>query len=419
MISPGREPGNDNWSFVKRVSILPVILFALMACEYESPVYNDGPGIGNLYQLTLNQNQSQLVAENGLDSALVSGAGHTINKIGRYMGLTSEFAVKFNNFTPIIGWANVDTVIFTKAWIELYPYKVWPADSTNQISLSIEQIASDSSLNWSNYISSENIDSLWDFFSQNGNSLLQDTLVNLTEAVQIPLDLDLLTQWRKNEVVNNGLRFHSSEENAELMAAFYAYDHSLENSPKLKIQCTVEDTTGVLPADTLVTLYSTGDLQYSVNRFVPDDSELLLSQGAVFMPWIKMPLLRDSIPENAIINKAYLHIAYEQSRSILDESTKTVQIRYLYSDNWDSYTSSISSYLLNSAALYDTAQGLVFDVSKIIQYYIAGGAKDTDARFRFNLTEEHEAFSRIYLDPASLSLDIQYTMMTIKPGEEQ
>ncbi|HDR04119.1 MAG TPA: hypothetical protein ENN84_02590 [Candidatus Marinimicrobia bacterium] len=335
------------------------------------------------------------------------------------MGLSSQFTVKFNNFSPIIGWANVDTIIITKAWIELYPFKNWPGDSTAFLDISVEQIAPDTALSWSNYLAAETVDSIWEFLSLNGISLIQDTTVSITDVVEIPINLELLNQWRKNLILNNGLRFISSEENENLMAAFYAYDHSLEYSPKLKIQCSVSDSSGILPADTLVTLYSTGDLQYSENKYKPDFSQLILSQGVVYMPWLKMPALRDTIPENAIINKAFLAIEYDDNLSYFDERSKIIQLKYLYSDNWESSTASIDIYLQNTSAVYDTAKNIVFDLSRIIQYYIAGGSRDAEARFRFSFLDEQEGFSRIILDAASVRLDLYYTLMTTKPGENE
>jgi hypothetical protein len=404
---------------VKRLTALSVIILTLLSCEYEPPVYNDGPGIGALHHLELAQSQSQLIAEKGLDSALVSGATHQFNKIGRYMGLSSQFVVKFNNFTPIIGWTNVDTIEIKKAWIELYVHKVWSADNSSFMSLTAEQVATDSALTWSNYYESQKIDSLWNFLSQDGIALVQDTSVLLSDTVQIPLNLDVLDQWRNNRIINNGIRIYRSDTMNDLMAAFYAYDYAQDYSPKLKIQCAVSDTTGTLPADTLVTLYSTGDMQYSVNEFSPDTAQLLISQGAVYMSWMTLPALRTTIPEKAIINKALLTVDYDEALSFLEDASQTVQIRYLYSDNWNSYTASINNYLVNSATVFDSASSIVFDVSNILQYYIAGGAKDEDARFRFNFTNEHEGFSRIFLNPASLRFDIHYTLMTVTPGGEQ
>ncbi|HDR05936.1 MAG TPA: hypothetical protein ENN84_11930, partial [Candidatus Marinimicrobia bacterium] len=58
------------------------LLLVLLACEYQPPVYSDGPGIGNLYQLNLLQSETELISSTGLDSALVSGAQHRLNKLG-------------------------------------------------------------------------------------------------------------------------------------------------------------------------------------------------------------------------------------------------------------------------------------------------------------------------------------------------
>lgn len=408
--------------------ILPLSLIMLMSCDFEPAPYPSGPGSANLVNITLSENELGFIDSTGYEKAETSGGSFTYDMVGSYMDVSNEFTMKFNNYTPISALYGVDTVIVKSAWIELHLVKVWSETDPIFIHIGLKEVPTDTAITWLNSFDAGETDSLWQLFEEYGTTpMIDDTLINLLDStITIPVSLDMIQFWRTNGDANNGIIIFPADTLTQTMASFYAYDYYDfdSHSPVMKLDCEIIlDTTlvdtGYWPQDSVFTVYSTADLQHSVNSFVPGDSSFVVAQGGIIRPWLSLNSVKDTLNAQTLINKAVLKIDVEADRSDIDEYSKTIYVKYSYSDDWTSYLSTIDTYLYGTAALYDSTISLSFDVTKILQYYISGGRADMGAKLRFNFSSESNGFSRLYLRPETVNFDITYTEIESYNDENQ
>jgi len=331
------------------------------------------------------------------------------NKVGKHLDLEAEFLIKFTNFSALSMLHDSVNFIMNDAELVFYRADHW-GDAPN-ISVDINLVEPDSSLHWLNSSDPEET-----FSDIEGRTTYYKT-VNFNidaDSVMIPMELNTIQDWYDHPdtlYVNTGLTV-TPVAASEAMIAFYSVDHGFGNkTPRIKINCTLNDTNGVYLQDSVFTVYANADIQKTTDDRTLDDGLFYISQGNITRSYITLDSLRQDtlLSSSALLNHAELILVMNDSLSSIGENdTLTIAARLFKTDHWDSdsiaYIYTISSNKINN--IDDTIK---INIAQLLQYMISNPKEMEYEGIFFYLNNEYYDFNQVLIDPKNIALDIVYT----------
>lgn len=331
------------------------------------------------------------------------------NKVGTFEGLSTKFMIKFNNFTAFS--ALPDSVDFVMNSVNAYLYIADHWGSEANTNLNIEMIDNDSSHYWTNISDVEETFADIEGFT---NPYTSVNASNDAEYITIPIDLATAQNWYRipdSLYVNNGFTVEKSDATEGLLA-FYSTDYTIDSlRPRLKIDCTLNDTNGVFIKDSIFTVYAGGDLQQTENTLNLDETLFYLSQGNIYRPYMVLDSLRQDtlLGPTDLLNRAVLSLVLDDSLSSIESGdTLVLGVRLFKTDYWndDSVSYKYTSY---SSIITDINDTIKVNISQLLQYLVSNPKELTYEGLFFFTNNEYDGFNKLLFDPTKTTLDIVYT----------
>ncbi len=394
---------------INRQSSITLTFFCIVIIMIASTSCTQGifstPYGGKTFLLdTLSYDQSVITSTKNL-SADASGNKLLQDKVGKYLGLSTEFIIKFTNFTVFTHLADSIDFVMNEAKIKFFLDDYW--GDAGDFSIDLNMVDPDTSLHWLNtsdvekvYTDIEGRTSFYSSFSFNTSD----------ESIEIPIDLNTISNWYEYPDSNTGFTVTPSA-GSEGLIAFYAMDHKGTFDPRIEIQCTLNDTNGTYIKDSTFSIYCSGDLQQSVNERVLDEDLFYLSQGNISRSYIEMDSLRVDtlLGPRQLLNRAELKFLMDDSLSSIGENdTLKIGARLFRSDYWeiDSLTYIYTALSNKLTSIEDT---VVINIVQLIQYLVSNPKDMEYEGIFFYLENDLYDFNQILIDPDDISLDIVYT----------
>ena len=339
----------------------------------------------------------------------VSGNQLDQNKVGNFDGLSSEFMIKFNNFTAFTALPDSVDFVINSVVAQLFIADYWGSEAN--MSLDIAMIDNDSSLYWTNLS-----DPLETYDEIEG---MTQAYTNISapvdqEYISFPIDLNIVQNWYSRPdslYVNNGFTVKKSTDDEGLLA-FYSTDYSSDSlRPKLEIQCTLNDTNGVYIQDSTFYVYAGGDLQKAENMLTLDENLFYLSQGNIHRPYIELDSLRQDtlLGPTDLLNQAILTLVIKDSLSFIESGdTLILAARLFKTDYWENDSISYK-YTAYSSIFTEIGDTVKMDISQLLQYVTSNPKEMNYEGLFFYTNNEYNDFNKILFDRSKTTLDIVYT----------
>jgi hypothetical protein len=385
-----------------------LVIIALLTTSCTQGIFETPYGNKTLVIDTLQYHHSlfQDIRNKSID---VSGNQLDQNKVGNFDGLSSEFMIKFNNFTAFTALPDSVDFIINSVDAQLFIAGYWGSEAT--VSLDIAMIDNDSSLYWTNLS-----DPLESYDEIDGRTLAYTNISAPVdqEFISFPIDLATVQNWYSRPdslYVNNGFTVKKTTDSEGLLA-FYSTDYSADSlRPKLEVQCTLNDTNGVFIKDSTFYVYAGGDLQKAENTLSLDENLFYLSQGNIHRPYIEFDSLRQDtlLGPTDLLNQAILTLVIKDSLSYIESGdTLILGARLFKTDYWD--IDSISyKYTTYSSIFTEISDTIKMDISQLLQYLISNPKEMHYEGLFFYTNNEYNDFNKILFDRSKTTLDIVYT----------
>ncbi|MCF7832585.1 MAG: hypothetical protein K9N05_03275 [Candidatus Marinimicrobia bacterium] len=358
---------------------------------------------------TLSYDQSIIT---GIKNLNIDASGNSLyqNKVGNHNDLNTNFLIKFTNFVSLSGLPDSVYATINEANIVLHIADYWGSES--DISLDLAMLGNDTSLYWQNITDIDEVLSKLE-----GNTTFYSNIIIPTDAdsVIIPLDLDLVNDWYKQPdslYVNNGLTVTKSNE-LDGMMAFHSIEYSSlpDLRPRLRLECSIYDTSDNYMKDSSFYVIGGGDIQFSVSTASVVDTLFYLSQGNIFRSFIEVDDLRQDtlLGPTHLLNKAELTLVIDELSSMIAiDDTLYLTTRLFKTDFWDA--DSINYLYTAQSQIFDNGSDtILIDISQLLQYMASNPKETAHEGLFFYLNNEYNDFNIVRIDPAKTQLDIVYT----------
>lgn len=383
-----------------------IILITFSSCTqgiFETPYGNR-----TLTLDTLNFDQSIITSIKNIP-ANASGNKLLQNKVGEHLGLEAKFLIKFTNFSSLTMLHDSIDFVMNEANLIFYSADHWGDAQT--MSMDINLLEPDSSLHWLN-----NSDPDETFTNIEGQTSYYST-VNFdadADSVIIPMDLNTIGDWYDYPhplYVNTGISLTPSA-GSEGIKAFYSIDYGFgDKTPRILINCTLNDTNGVYLQDSIFTVYANADIQKTTNNRIINDDLFYLSQGNINRTYITLDSLRKDtlLTSSTLLNSAELNLVMNDSLSSIGENDTLAIVAQLFkTDHWES-DSIAYIYKLSSNMITHIGDSIKINIAQLLQYMISNPKEMEYEGIFFYLNNEYYDFNQILIDPKNITLDIIYT----------
>ncbi|MDZ7821897.1 MAG: hypothetical protein U5N26_08835 [Candidatus Marinimicrobia bacterium] len=170
-----------------------------------------------------------------------------------------------------------------------------------------------------------------------------ETIDPAADSVSIPIDLETVNRWYKRPdslYVNNGFIVRKNADSRGI-CAFYSAEHQTgdtDKRPRLRLECSLRDTTGAYLKDSTFYVMTGGDIQKAESNANIEDHRFYLSQGNIFRSYVMLDSIRQDtlLGPTRLLNRARQTFVINHSRSdIMRGDTLYLTARLFKTDSWD------------------------------------------------------------------------------------